>query len=123
MLTAQAPHLHGKGRFADLEEPLGEQIPDPRHAPSPTLGLTGHEVPVPELCLASVHLADNCGAEDEHLLPGDGEVDWPDTIARVRQCDYNGPVMLEVRRKGSSLESMLDRAFSVACRLSKQLRG
>ena len=74
-------------------------------------------------CLASVHLADNCGAEDEHLLPGDGEVDWPDTIARVKQCDYNGPVMLEVLRKGSSLESMLERAFSVACRLSKQLRG
>ena len=73
--------------------------------------------------LTSVHLDDNRGAEDEHLLPGDGAVDWPATIARLKQCDYTGPVMLEVQGKGAPLESTLERAFGVACDLAEQLRG
>ena len=73
--------------------------------------------------LTSVHLDDNRGAEDEHLFPGDGEVDWPDAIARVKQCDYTGPVMLEVRGDDAPLETALQRAFRVACGLSEQLGG
>lgn len=72
--------------------------------------------------LTSVHLADNRDFEDEHFLPGDGRVDWPDMVARLKRFKYAGPVMLEVVWPGMSLEHTLERAFGVACDLAEQLR-
>ena len=43
-----------------------------------------------------VHLHDNFGMEDEHLLPFDGSIDWPWLMGRLNDCGYTGPVSMEL---------------------------
>lgn len=71
--------------------------------------------------LTSVHLADNRDHEVD-LLAGDGTVDWPATIERLKQCAYTGPAMIEVRGHDAPLQPTLRRAYRVACTLADQLR-
>lgn len=46
--------------------------------------------------LACLHLHDNDGTADQHLLPGAGKIDWPATMKRLNDAHYSGGVMLEV---------------------------
>ena len=36
--------------------------------------------------LFAVHLHDNCGDDDAHLLPFDGTIDWRNVMRKLRQC-------------------------------------
>ncbi|MDD5679088.1 MAG: TIM barrel protein [Kiritimatiellae bacterium] len=47
------------------------------------------------LRLAGLHLHDNHGNKDEHLLPGRGAIDWDHFMAGLAQTGYMGPLMLE----------------------------
>ncbi len=42
------------------------------------------------------HLSDNDGTGDQHLIPGDGDVDWPTAMAALREVGYTGRVNLEI---------------------------
>jgi sugar phosphate isomerase/epimerase len=46
--------------------------------------------------IAAVHLHDNHGEEDEHLLPFEGEIDWAQTIRDFRSADPPYPLIFEV---------------------------
>ncbi|MCL2446662.1 MAG: sugar phosphate isomerase/epimerase [Oscillospiraceae bacterium] len=46
--------------------------------------------------LMALHLHDNHGVDDEHLLPGDGTIDWPVLMRQIEQTGYIGAVALEV---------------------------
>lgn len=51
--------------------------------------------------IVTCHLHDNGGGEkDEHLMPGDGTIDWGRVIGVLRKGGYAGPFMLEARVKG-----------------------
>ena len=43
-----------------------------------------------------VHLHDNHGERDEHLLPGDGTIDWPYVLGQLKKNGYEGPLTLEI---------------------------
>lgn len=43
----------------------------------------------------AVHLHDNDGKVDQHLLPGEGIIDWPRLIATLNKTAYGGCLMLE----------------------------
>jgi sugar phosphate isomerase/epimerase len=45
--------------------------------------------------IVSVHLHDNHGDRDAHALPGEGTIDWPATVAALRDAGYAGPWMSE----------------------------
>jgi sugar phosphate isomerase/epimerase len=45
----------------------------------------------------SVHASDNRGRVDEHLTPGQGYVPWDEIISGLRQMEYDGPIVIEVR--------------------------
>ena len=45
--------------------------------------------------LMALHLHDNHGKVDEHLLPFDGNVDWDNFSAAMQKLDYKGCVELE----------------------------
>ncbi len=47
-------------------------------------------------CIFAVHLHDNFGEEDQHLLPFDGTIDWSYSIKNLKENGYNGPVTLEL---------------------------
>lgn len=48
--------------------------------------------------LAQVHLEDMRKGVHEHLLPGEGEVDFPGVYKALRQKGYSGPVCFELSR-------------------------
>ncbi len=47
--------------------------------------------------LIHVHLDDNHGESDEHLIPGDGTIDWPRTLATLDHIGFEGTAVLEVQ--------------------------
>jgi sugar phosphate isomerase/epimerase len=57
--------------------------------------------PLKEL-VVSLHLHDNHGDKDEHLLPYEGSIDWGATVPLLKSaCDGDGalPVVLELKEK------------------------
>jgi sugar phosphate isomerase/epimerase len=43
-----------------------------------------------------LHIHDNDGVKDKHLLPFDGSVDWDDVARGMRCCDFAGILDVEV---------------------------
>ena len=43
-----------------------------------------------------LHIHDNDGVKDKHLLPFDGSVDWDDVASGLNGCDFDGIVDVEV---------------------------
>ena len=46
--------------------------------------------------IGSVHMHDNNGFKDQHLWPGEGSIDWPATIAALKQLPKPPAVVLEI---------------------------
>ena len=44
----------------------------------------------------AVHLHDNHGSEDEHLIPFDGTLDWEYIIKELKDNHYDGPITMEL---------------------------
>ncbi len=54
--------------------------------------------------LLHTHLHDNHGARDEHLVPGDGRIDWSALLRQLSDGGYRGALLLELRpRRGWGL--------------------
>lgn len=71
--------------------------------------------------IVAVHMHDNHGESDEHLVPFDGSVDWQNIAGKLIKAGYSGSVTLEVRDKktdGSESE-FLDKAIERAQRLKE----
>ena len=82
------------------------------HLDSPSLGLTldiGHlhclgEVPIADAIrrwsprLVNVHIEDMRSGVHEHLMFGDGEIDFPPVIASLAEVGYDGPIHVELSR-------------------------
>ena len=48
--------------------------------------------------LITLHLHDNHGEQDEHLLPGRGTVDWNGVVGALDEIEYPGVFMYELSR-------------------------
>lgn len=46
--------------------------------------------------LIAIHLHDNNGMNDQHILPFDGTINWFDTMQKLRSSNYEGAISLEV---------------------------
>ncbi len=72
----------------------------------------------------SLHIQDNNGGGDEHLIPGDGTIDWPQTLAVLREIGYLGDCVMEAHHQ--SLEAPDAERDAILTRLlekSKELRA
>lgn len=49
--------------------------------------------------LEAVHIHDNMGKEDEHLIPGDGIIDWDGFAAALKEIGFSGVISLETSPK------------------------
>lgn len=61
--------------------------------------LMGDVVDAIETCsghLVTTHLHDNRGRTDDHLVPGQGVVDWDATLLAFQKVGYDGPWMFEL---------------------------
>jgi sugar phosphate isomerase/epimerase len=52
--------------------------------------------------LAAVHVHDNQGRVDDHLLPFEGTIDWPGALTGIQKVGYDGPLVLEIEGRGPS---------------------
>ena len=82
--------------------------------------------------LMALHLHDNHGtitesnSADEHLLPFDGTIDWPDQMRKIAETGYRGPTTLEVENGGYENvppEEFLALAYERAKRLEALRNG
>ena len=48
--------------------------------------------------LMTLHIHDNHGESDEHLLPGGGDIPWTGVIQALDDVAYNGVFMYELNR-------------------------
>lgn len=46
--------------------------------------------------LRMVHMNDNHGNRDEHLIPGDGGIDWPWLVSELRRHHFHGGLVIEM---------------------------
>jgi len=70
--------------------------------------------------LMALHLHDNDGSDDQHLLPFDGTIDWPTTMKKIAGTGYKGALALESDNTGYEElppEEFLSLAFERAKRL------
>lgn len=56
----------------------------------------------------AIHLHDNNGVKDEHLLPFDGNIDWKYIIKKLKESNYNGPITLELCYRNDYLKMNLN---------------
>lgn len=79
--------------------------------------------------LCALHIHDNNGEADSHLIPFDGNIDFSETVKRLCALDYRGAVSLEVMTDKSRLydaltpELYIKRAYSAAKRLSSYFKA
>lgn len=50
--------------------------------------------------LMALHLHDNDGTGDQHLLPFDGTIDWPGIMKKISQTGYTGAISMETINTG-----------------------
>jgi sugar phosphate isomerase/epimerase len=101
---------------------------------SPRLKLTldvGHahcqgETPIADIIrrwrdrLANVHIEDMCVGVHEHLMFGEGEVDFPPIIAALAEIGYDGGVFVELSRHSHEGPDAAAKAFRFLSTLSTE---
>lgn len=61
--------------------------------------------------LAMVHVNDNRGERDDHLVPGSGLIDWPWVMGELRRAKFAGQLVLEIAAgDGEDVGQVLERA-------------
>jgi sugar phosphate isomerase/epimerase len=69
--------------------------------------------------IRAVHLHDNDGKEDQHLIPFQGTIDWSREMRLLRESSYNGALALEVMgNPGSDADAYLSKAKTALERLT-----
>ena len=61
-----------------------------------------------------VHLHDNDGNEDQHLLPFDGNVDWNNIFNKLKSVNYDGPITMELHYHRDYVNMNVDDFYSEA---------
>ena len=49
------------------------------------------------LYLVNIHVHDNNGEQDEHLVPGEGKINFTEFITELKKLGYSGPIIIEVK--------------------------
>jgi sugar phosphate isomerase/epimerase len=67
--------------------------------------------------IASVHIHDNHGVKDEHLWPGEGTIEWPETIAALKALPKPPAGVLEIHYSLSNeqhtLPERIEKSFAL----------
>ena len=106
----------------EVDSPLFGWCFDTGHANS-----SGYKPEILKKCAVaplSVHLQDNHGGGDEHLIPGDGTIDWARTTEALKSVGYLGDCVMEAHHQ--SLEAPDEERDEILGRLlekSKELQA
>ena len=71
----------------------------------------------------AVHLHDNDGTDDQHMLPFDGTINWDELVSNLKDNGYNGPITLEIHHhtdyQGMTLEEFYKKGYEVALKIKE----
>jgi sugar phosphate isomerase/epimerase len=70
--------------------------------------------------IVTTHLHDNGKRSDDHLAPGEGNIDWPATLMELQKVGYDGPLMFEVANT-SNAKTVLEKAQKARRRFEELL--
>ena len=74
--------------------------------------------------LAGLHVSDSDGRpEDWHIMPGRGNLDWPEVISALRQTGYTGDFHLEIVHERTADPARNDRTAACAWKIVSQILG
>ncbi len=74
----------------------------------------------------AVHLSDRIAPFKDHVLPGEGFINWQEMCSILRDVHYNGSIMLEVMMNHSSFNDpvlFLEEAYAAASRIWDLIYG
>jgi len=69
----------------------------------------------------AVHLHDNDGSDDQHLLPLDGTINWEDVVSKLKKCNYGGPVTLELCYRNDYLNMSVDEFYKKGYEIGERI--
>lgn len=74
----------------------------------------------------SLHIQDNCGKDDSHLIPGDGTIEWDKFLRVLKRIHYRGDFVLEAHHQSLECEDnkrhlVLQRLYKQAKQMAEQL--
>lgn len=69
--------------------------------------------------LYAVHLHDNYGAADFHMIPGEGRIDWKSVMTALAQSAYEGPLVMELSCEEKDTSLFLQKAYEAGLRLDR----
>lgn len=72
--------------------------------------------------LYAIHLHDNNGAADFHMIPGNGRIDWESVMGALAESAYEGPLVLEISSYERDTDVFLRKAYEAGCRLDELYR-
>jgi sugar phosphate isomerase/epimerase len=70
--------------------------------------------------IVTTHLHDNRRKSDDHLAPGEGNIDWPATLMGLQKVGYDGAWMFEVANT-SNTKAVLEKAAKARKRFESLL--
>ena len=59
--------------------------------------------------ILTLHISDYDGISERHWLPMQGMMDWPGLIQALKQVNYPGPFLYEVRFEASTISDVIER--------------
>ena len=71
-----------------------------------------------------VHMHNNCGFHDDHVVPTLGTIDWKSVMPALKKCGYNGEFSLEVDYfdMNTELESYFVHGYDSLCMLERYFK-
>lgn len=70
----------------------------------------------------AVHLHDNDQSDDLHLMPFEGTLDWEETIKNLKECNYDGPVTLELCYRNEYLDMSIEDFYRKGYEVGEKLK-
>lgn len=71
----------------------------------------------------AVHLHDNDQTDDQHLLPYDGTINWTDSIKKLIDANYQGPITLELSYRRDYLKYSIDEFYKEGYKRAMQIKN
>jgi len=69
----------------------------------------------------AVHLHDNDGTSDQHLIPFEGTLNFEATLNKLKMCNYEGPITMELCYRKDYLNMSIDEFYKKGYEMGKKL--
>ena len=69
----------------------------------------------------AVHIHDNDGTSDQHLIPFDGTLNFKETLNKLKKCNYNGPITMELCYRKEYLNMSIDEFYKKGYEIGMKL--